>query len=324
MAAMLDFWRRFFCCLLALVLTLLALRIYRKLPDQSALIFLILAPFGLLFFAYDPEGSYRKEVLGFLALAIALNGALASSRLRSGMLMFLASTTFLIGLLFHEGIIFLLPALLVAFALQAYLRDIPRRQTIILSALTMIGAALIFAIILATPAPDHHKLCEALEGITCGGAFSSLEQSLSDGIPYTFGRHTLFSYILFPAAAFLSFLPFIGVQFPGIPRRYLYLVMACLVLSILPLFIVAFDWGRWLQMIFFPASLIALTAIAAGVAKYNCPFPVWARILYVCSWCIPHAYPEIRFWGLIVIPTLVLCMLLRRVAHWARSRPLVR
>lgn len=238
------------------------------LSDRLAL--LLMSPgFFVVFWAGDPSASLRKEIFVFGAFAIL--ALAAGSQGRSGGWLFLAVLLFGISVTAHEGMIFFLPAFLIALH---YCLD----EKIDKFYGSVMGGAAVLAIVpflvnLAFPKIDDSFLvCQPLleRGFSlriCDGAISSLTRSLSDEI----GRTSLL---------FLSFAPFklaisvglvalpIGVFLYGVSGlsvRVIALVMLVAVISFLPLYLVAIDWGRWLSFQCTAVTFLALILRAKGV-----------------------------------------------------------
>lgn len=152
-------------------LTALAIRLYRRLPDDPAYLPLILAPGGLLFFTYDAAAAYRKEVIGYLALALVVQGALSRDGRRALAWSVAGTAVFLLGLLLHEGIIFLWPSLALALWLVARVHPSHRGQLAGLAAVSALGGGLVVVWLALLPDRDPDVICAALGHSGCGGPF---------------------------------------------------------------------------------------------------------------------------------------------------------
>jgi len=65
-----------------------------------------------------------------------------------------------------------------------------------------------------------------------------------------------------------------------------------------------FDYGRWIQMITLPLSLLAITALAAGTARMRRDVPNWAILAYLGTVSLPHAHARLEFFALGLWPCL--------------------
>lgn len=224
--------------------------------------FAILAsPLGFQFWAIDPAGVGRKEILVILPMLI-LAAAAASSAARP-LALVLSVAIFLVSILFHEGNFFALPAYVAC--LYFYTGQNARSSSFRrVAALATGGAVALFAVAaLFSHIDDTSAICAAyddleLSGDFCMGAIGSLEDrgglwlvqmtvtrflSLS-GLTLVFGIVTLF------------ILPLAFGLFEIRDGRQIFLVFLLAGLSFLPLYLVANDWGRWLNMGFMSGTAL--------------------------------------------------------------------
>ena len=82
------------------------------------------------------------------------------------------------------------------------------------------------------------------------------------------------------------------------------------VFGVLPLFVFAADYGRWIALIFFPASLLTATGLSLGIITYHRVLPHWAVLLYCGTWSIYHyrVEPQLmgwQIWGFLTVAILL-------------------
>ncbi|MCB1405365.1 MAG: hypothetical protein KDK01_03665 [Rhodobacteraceae bacterium] len=228
------------------------------LPDR--LLLLLVSPLFVAFWAIDPDGAFRKELLGYIAfLPLLARGPTAAGPLIAG----LTVPLFLVAVTAHEGNVFLMPALIVALWLR--LREQVSRRlltaiTVALVAVTLGG--LLFAV--AYPfVPDNAAMCAALtaRGVSpdiCGGAIDWM------GITPQETRHRLQS-LAAGRDRMAGLLTFVVLLLPvGLAYRHApnpgrtAAVGALLFAGFMPLYLLAADWGRWMSMFVFGMTFITL------------------------------------------------------------------
>ena len=271
-----------------------SLRLYRRLPDDPMYLPLILAPWGLLFYAYDPDGSFRKEVAGYLAIALILQGALAVRRLAMWIWVGAGIAVFWGALFVHEANLFLWPTLAMALWLIARVR--PKAEPALLGVALLAGAAGAAAVwyLINLPSPDPAVICAAVAQQPCSGPFGWLNAGMEAGYAYVVQRRDWDEAVYYAVMAALGVVPFFAVRLARGGWRLTALAVAIPFAAVLPLFFIAYDWGRWIQMALFPLSLVFVTAVALGLARYRRLLPPWLAVPYIASFSLPHAGGSIR------------------------------
>lgn len=298
------FWAWAVLSLAAAALFVLAIRILRKLPSTGVMLPLILAPWGLMFYAFDPDGSFRKELFGFLAIGIVLQGALARSERAAVGWATAGGAVFVMFNFAHEAIVFLLPILAMSIWLLAVLFPGRRGVFVAVFIAAAVGAVAIVIYLSRLPLRDVAQICLSLELDSCGGPFGWLNASVAESWDYVYSRRDYDEMAVYAVQAVLCALPFLGLHRAG--RRYHWkaLLLVTPLVAIFPLFFLGYDWGRWIQMAFFPLGLTACAGVATGVIKYQRVMPPWLALLYIGSWSISHAHGNILLLGLFVWPVL--------------------
>lgn len=236
---------------------------------------LLLSPgFFVLFWAADPQGSLRKEMIVYLALAAL---ALAATGVWKRALAIPLSIVLMgVAVLAHEGMIFFLPAFLAAlhFTFADERDGGPRlRCKISLYLAISVAVAIPFLVNLtATRLSDVAPVCEPLlrRGFPvqfCDGSVEALthalgyEMGLSAEIVAANGLLWLAPSVLFAFAGLATYLA------DGRNTNWrLAALLLVIGLPFLPLYVVAIDWGRWLDFHVTSATFVLLIMRASGHA----------------------------------------------------------
>lgn len=247
-----------------------------------------LSPAFLLFPVLNPAESARKELFGLVALSLL---AIWMRKHTRSWLAWLALGVFAIGAWAHEVNALLLPAV-VAFAVVALHREmIGRRWAITWGAVATLAAvsALLFSTLNpATPATSA-QLCQALleRGLTqdyCGAAITMIAMPPLDAVKWVV---TWFpEYFLYLPLAVLA----IVAIYLWAPPRWVWRLLVVQGIALLPLFVVAIDYGRW---IYVGIAAVSVVALAAGRPDSS-PQPriVWPLgLAYIGLWSLPGAAP---------------------------------
>lgn len=214
---------------------------------------LLLAPGYISYFIYNTPGSLRKEILGYLAFLPLL---IAPKNDRSALVwMGLAFLLYALALAFHEGNAFLLPFF--GFAMVMRIQQLQSHRRVGTVILALSGLAAVLAMLFAarfTHIDDLAPVCAAViaRGISEELCYSGIMLFLSG----THSSNTLYGLTvwadmnppLFFAGVLVCLLPLVVlVQSAPHRGRALALVLGS-GLSVLPLFVMGLDWGRWLIM----------------------------------------------------------------------------
>ena len=235
-----------FVTLIFVVVVIAALKL--GMPDK--LLLLLLSPgFLFLFWFNDPQGSVRKELLVYLAflplIVVALKG-------RGAPIAYLLSViAYGMAVFAHEGTVFFLPFLLLAMwlVMPQDAGTAIRLTVLAVPSLLAIGGGLYAA--MNTHTPDTSLICaqlvqRGLDPAICGGAIDYLQSTPEEAKVHPGNLLTteFRSLLLIYAACLLSF----RVMFQGSERFELWFVaILASGLVFLPLYVLAGDYGRWLN-----------------------------------------------------------------------------
>ena len=272
---------------------ILAMRLVRRLSNDPKILPLVLALWSLMFFSYNYRSSFRKELFGYLALVLVLQGLIAGSRGAARAWAAAGAASFLVGMFAYEPIIFLLPALMIAFILAA--RRTPEDRIWFASCATasaVLGMAAL-GVLAMQPPPDAALICEAAQ-ISCSSIpnqpFAWLGRNLGDAAAYVIDRRNWIDLPVYAVIAMLAALPLLGLRTMGASRNWHRTAMIVHAICMIPMFVIAIDWGRWIQMMVLPLSLIGIASLIAGLAEYRRVLPHWASVAYVAVWSVSHIH----------------------------------
>lgn len=244
------------------------------------------SPAGLAFIGWDAAGGFRKEVLGFCALAFLATARLATRTWLRRAALALSLVAWTVGLLSWEAIVFMAPAVL--FLLWA---GRPMPQTLPLTGVYgAIGlAALAASVTFSGSGESAARACHAivthgLDEKLCSGSIAWVGADLQLTLDLVkWGLNVNVGHLLMlPLAA-------LPIVFTGWFRRYWPWALA-MVVGVAPLFVLGLDWGRWIHIMFMQIALCMMVAAADLIES-----PQWtgvAALLYVTLWGLPHATPS--------------------------------
>ena len=267
---------------LAATVYVLAAVLYLRTDRGPVWMMLVLSPAFLLFPALDATGNTRKEWLVLVALAIA---ALAIRSARPALGLWLALPLFTVGVLVHEALIVLLPA----FAYLAFV-SLPRERARVLLGAYLIPVVISVGIALLRPGSSElaAEICAnwRARGIEdCGGALAAIGMPATEMVDKLVNESFpgYWAYLL-PAA--LAALPFFALRF--FPRERL--IGLLVVAAVAPLFILGWDYGRWVFLIVAQLSFIAL---ALPERSRPMRVPLYGALAFILLWGFNHAGPAL-------------------------------
>ena len=250
---------------------------------------LVCGPAALPFVGWDPPGAFRKEILVFASWACCAwaRGARSPARHLSWALAGLLG--YAVATFSWEGSVFALPVVLYLLVGGAPTADATRRRRAVAVAAVAVGVAAVGAVSalfshgdVTTASTICARVRDAgLGGPTlCSGAIDAVGWSLErnvrdvrDALPADTG------YVLLIA---LAWLPALTTSWF---RRNRWWVLAIGV-GVLPLYVIAYDWGRWTHL---TAIGLAVGVLSSASAQERTR--VWtplSTVLYVSLWGIPH------------------------------------
>ena len=243
------------------------------------------SPAGIAFMGWDPQGGFRKEIIGLAALALlAWNTHAAGSRRNSRARLIAAVTMLAIGAFSWEATAVLLPAM---WFLLMKTRHPSKRARV---GTGLIATALVIAGTAASTkfhGDDAHvvDVCSRLvargfDMAYCGfnTPITALSWSLQSNIDTV--RSSLPMTLWYIPLMALAALPLVSSTWV---RHHKASALA-IVLPVFVLYAIAIDFGRWTHLWFTALAIVVMSQRGAFVRGWN--FVTVA--LYVTAWGIPH------------------------------------
>lgn len=275
--------------------------------------FLILfaSPGFILFNLYDLNGAYRKEIIFFCFFTIFLTLTLFISEKFLVLLNIFNLTIFVFAILSHELIALLCGFILISNWLLYRENKLSLKKLKILSYCYLISAFSTFTVSLIFRGDEKSaiEICNSItlvgdKKIFCSGSIYFL------GLPTSDTLLEVKNFLLLPGflstyflATLLILLPFL-ILFRFSEKLNKYLILS--ILFFIPIFFVAFDYGRWIYIINTTVSLI-IFRFAGGYdiqvrslsAHYHRITVAIFTVLFLSSWSIPHCCTNYLGGGLI-------------------------
>ena len=254
-----------------------------KLGAPDKLILLLLSPGFVIFFWFnDPQGSVRKEILAYLSFLPLI---VVAARGRGGLLACALSTAaYAIAMAAHEANVFFLPFLLLALwlVLPSGTTMKVRLLILVIPTLLALGGGLYASA--NTHVPDAGVICEqvverGLDPKICDGAIEYLERSPDEAHmhPSRLVSTHFMNFLLLYALCLVS----VRVLLQGSEHQESWLwsvIGSGLVFS--PLYILAGDYGRWLNFHVTSVGLLSLVFLAKVRPAWLYQKP--GRVDYAC------------------------------------------
>lgn len=272
--------------LFTLILSFLAYFIYKIFigKNQNYIsYFLLLSPSFINFQILDIRGSMRKEVLGLLSFVMVVHF------INKGKSLTVPLFIFILSIFSHPANLFILPFLIG----YMYKNKINKKFKIlfVIPGLIYLSSGIFF-----TPSNNFDSLlfceqtnqlinttvdCKLLDSGDLAGTVNSDIYDYLNLTERTVGK----KYMMFYIASFLvSLIPFIFLK--DFLLKNMYLVF--LLLPYLLLFLVAFDWGRWISLYISILTIIYLNYDSKiKSSNYKLSFFLFF-ILYSFFWKMPH------------------------------------
>ena len=247
--------------LIYIINILLVLRLFLKENQNLISYFILFSPAFLFFPIFDPQGGYRKEILGILTVNILIN--FKKVILNNNLYLILFHLLFLFSIFSHEVNLLFLPVIFFIFFNEVKFSDKFKKIFVSISSISVLC---VISILQTTSESElsqkRNSMCEDLinsgfSDYLCGyGSFDFLawdtkanyywsKQSYLD--PNQSYEHYLYLF-------FLSLLPFVLGNF--FKKRDLRLFVVISIIFTIPYFIIAIDWGRWIHILIWCYSIL--------------------------------------------------------------------
>ena len=264
------------------------LRIFFHLKRIREEFVLLLSPAYILFPLYDLKGGFRKEILIF-AIFIYLCHSLQVGYLSTKAQIFVM---FAISLseLSHEAIIFTTGFLIFLFWRMKELKTLSSLRFLIIVTYLVFSATIIgiFSAVNSRLSPKFCALLqsEGFDKSMCTGAITALNTKLD--LKYSFSRWHEF-IPMYLALLIISLVPVAYFSKYIIQHKLKLGVSVCIVI---PLFVIALDWGRWIAILIFMLFSILISDPEAKINNKK-KIPIFLWFLYLISWGVPHMGIEV-------------------------------
>jgi hypothetical protein len=272
----------------------LLLRLFAKARQPLILAPLVLSP-GLfvIFWAVDGQGAFRKEIIAYMAVLLALT-ALTGHRP-----LLLATSALILGLgvLGHEVNILLLP-LFLGVLWMFRMTQTPRAALWLAAGIALCTSLPAFLYAFAHRSlEDVSPVCapllqRGLDPEICKGAITWLGMPAAETSALIARQYvTLPGMMTFALIYALILLPvLIVLRHLTRPKAMIFLALLSAA-PFLPLYPIATDWGRWISLHAFSMLIITMTALFSGYATVRRPpAPGLIMLLMVLSllWAPTH------------------------------------
>ena len=259
---------------------------------------LIFSPIGLMVYVYDPLFIGRPEIFIFINIIIYIN--ILQNKPNYYKILFISLLSSL-SILIHESYFFYLSYF---FFLHIFFKNRNDYQLNFFFIFIILPIITIFCIFFLDRSIDINLMCKSIFELeyfskTCVGQMMSgskimtIQQAISDTkdtiISHNYYRlYLILSLLSF--ALFLIFLLSVSLQIKFLLVNFLFILLNFL--YSLPLFFLAYDWGRWL----FIHYMILIIIFGLHLQKKNTiffhrkytNFFVLFCIIYLTTWSMPH------------------------------------
>lgn len=232
---------------------------------RSANVVLLLAISSAIFtvfWAADPQGSVRKELIAFVAITIYANGALQ----KNWTLLWLGVALFCVATASHEAMVLFAPTFLAIAAFSGLHEESAIHSAGSIATVFCFSA---FAFIFAIRFPIVEETTQICAALTARG----LNDSICKGAIWWLSKDSAYSFEKVVSAISLrgrggflisyvaALAPFAYLIWLSKQRILMCILLILLALPFIPLYIVAVDWGRWMSFHVFSVTVVFACAI---------------------------------------------------------------
>jgi len=267
---------------------IVVLKLYKQTERGLFWLLILYSPAFLLFPFYDLEGGFRKEIIIFSIFAYFC--LLYAQKIITQTKLIIVCLVYILAGLSHELAVFTLPFFIYLLFTSAKQGLIKKRTAIIFSGILAIASLviLLFVTLHKGDAVASQAMCQSLinrklNPEICLGAISSLAEDgrkASSRVLELISYKSLFTPVLFGVAILPLF-------FTTWWKKETYVLLVISAVSLLPLFIVAIDWGRWVYILTFMLFCLALAERVTVKLPFKSIFVI-AGVIYLTTWSIPH------------------------------------
>lgn len=254
--------------------------------EATWLLFIFSPAFIFLFPLYGIQGGFRKEIILFLSFCLLAYGLLNNKVSHKHVIA--SILVYCVAVFSHE---LAAPCLIfIVYLLTQAKKNASNRSAINAYILFFILAGVtggLLALIKHGDLEVQHQVCNSLlisgiKGDICDGAIAWLQYDTNYGIRMVAGIFKT-SISVYPFLFAMAFLPFLLTDW--CKKRVFILVLGFA--ALMPLYIVALDWGRWIHVYIFMISIILLLESANTLVTIR-RVSMLGILFYACIWSIPH------------------------------------
>ncbi|HMT13735.1 MAG TPA: hypothetical protein PKE19_03190 [Aestuariivirga sp.] len=251
----------------------LVLWLITRMPDlPDRLLLLLVSPAFFVFWSNDFHAIGRKEIIACLAFMTLLVAVYRDRR--SLLALVLAAMIFAVAGIAHEANIFFLPFFALAIHLVYGTTSLRRVAHATIAVLTLVAAGTMIYALKYASVKDTSLVCAPLlqRGFLpniCEGAITWLGYDIHYAVDKTRAKFLSLRFPQFLLIYGLILLPFWHFFREGPKGRSLFAAAALSGLFFLPLYVIAVDWGRWIN--FHVMALVFVILIYLRVHR-----PTWA------------------------------------------------
>lgn len=278
------------------IITFLFLILWRtgvKQSNNDIVFFLLISPIFIMYGFNDLDSSLRKEIIAYLAFIPLL----IYSEKKENLLLYITTSSiiYLIAVLSHEANSFFLPFYIMAITIIS--KKKPRYLLPIFSIYLLISSVGIIYALTYSSIPDYMSVCEPIINLgvknnICNGAIRWLEFDLHYAIETTKElvlSEKLYKFII---SYIFSIFIFVYLMKNYFSIKFCFFASIISSLAFLPLYIMATDWGRWINYYASALTFILLIWINTNNSKipkinFN-KYQYIIFLLFLSSWGVIH------------------------------------
>ena len=253
--------------------------------NNFSYLFLIFSPFFFIFYMVNHNSGIRKEFLIFIFFCI-LASKINFNNIKEKLWIF--SFSFPLLVLIHEGLMFYFP--LYALSVILFLNNKNFKFLIFQLFISFFLSSLIFYFSFLYKGSEEYVLiiCESLKSYvkdTCvtGGAINHLKDKLVPATLHVLKEHDIKSVFQWVLMMSYGYAPIFYIfykskfkknqiieNFLNLNTKKVFIIFLTIsFLSTFPLFIIAFDWGRWLSIFYHIISFTILFLLNNNILRIN-------------------------------------------------------
>lgn len=257
----------FFQIFLYLIYFLLILNLIKNIKINILILFSIYCPMFLTYPVAETEVLGRKELFVFISYILIIN--LFTIKIQNYIKYFFFTTIVIFCILIWEGILFYI----LFFYLILFINQKRFNRSFIfflIINLSVIGLTIYLIIVSKLSQEELEMMCKSLHHTYgCYSAIEYLDNSLGDNISEVISQFKLSYLIRYLIVILVSFFPIYLILKNSIfalngffyKKNILNLIFFLIILSSLPFYLVAIDWGRWINISYSMSILTILYLI---------------------------------------------------------------